>query len=271
MAPSPCSPRYKLPNKWGLPLETNEEKLSLKRTIYSNLAWQCWISDPISLLVVKRSQAKKKGERNHISYFAAFQMTSFIVPILACPRDWTYKLNNKVAKTLWWDGCYSVTVLSLWGDSWRRSYSGRFYSTAKVNPRQFTSITSQVRCPPCCHKARRHFKVIFLMSNFTLGYAWVERIRAATIFHTLASGAIYFSVYVPSFWGDGVLMSRQPDGFWLRSYRALAKAFRLPPHFAWTQEGRGGNMGNQWTAAPGVSVNSKGQGETLRCRQVAVW
>lgn len=38
--------------------------------------------------------------------------------------------------------------------------------------------------PPCCHEARHHFKVISPMSNFTLGYAWVERIRAAIILNT---------------------------------------------------------------------------------------
>lgn len=46
----------------------------------------------------------------------------------------------------------------------------------------------------CCHEARHHFKVIFLMSNFTLGYAWVEHIRAAIILNTCFGRYFFLSL-----------------------------------------------------------------------------
>lgn len=52
------------------------------------------------------------------------------------------------------------------------------------------------------------------MSNFTLGYARVALVRAPIIFkHLFQVLFLHPALHVPSFRGDGVLMSRQPDVF----------------------------------------------------------
>lgn len=54
----------------------------------------------------------------------------------------------------------------------------------------------------CCLKARQYFKVIFPMSNFTLGYARVKRMRAAIILNTCFRRYFFLSLcaFIPSWW-----------------------------------------------------------------------
>lgn len=139
------------------------------------------------------------------------------------------------------------------------SYFGSPCNPSKVNPPGFYLYCFKSAPLLRCREARHHFKVIFPMSNFTVGYARLEYIRAAIILNTCFSR--YFSLSLCAsilrWWTANEQTGRC---IWVRSYELFAEAPSFSPYyFASPQlEGRWVTfpvmlMGDKWATTSSVS------------------
>lgn len=171
----------------------------------------------------------------------------------------TVVLVNKTARTLWWSRCDTVIQVSLWDETGRRKLFWRLSpncNPSKVNPPEFTSIVAP---PLCCREARRHFKVIFPTSNFTLGYARVQCMRTAIILNTCFRR--YFVLSLCAFnlrwWSANEETGRciLTEVLW-GILKDLVSVILLCPSLG--KEGPrcpARHMGNKWATSSAVSVN----------------
>lgn len=100
-----------------------------------------------------------------------------------------------------------------------------FAEPAKLTPLEFSVChMTSASLLPRCHETLCHFKIIFLASNFTLGYTQVQHESSHRFKH------LFQALFRSWFRGDKVLMNRQPDAFWLGSLKDLLSAHLQPPN-----------------------------------------
>lgn len=150
-------------------------------------------------------------------------------------------------------------------------HSCRLCWASEVNPPWVYCLSFNKRIPlPRCRETLRHFKIIFLASNFTLGYTQVEHESSRRFKH------LFQALFRSRFRGDKVLMNRQPDAFWLGSLKDLLSAHLKPSRHCINRQmpwrtGPGWLRGGQMSRIIGCSpVNLERPGSIPTCHQVAV-